>query len=353
MTLSADHADGLDPVFNEEALVLSEDDPGHDRTPDLSSYDRIVVFFSGGKDSVSCVLHLLDLGVPASRIELHHHLVDGAPGEPGLMDWPVTLAYCEAFALHIGASFQTSWREGGMRREMLRADERTSPVVFYKNGKRFQIGGTHGPLGTRRKFPQQSASLAVRWCSASLKIDVSVSYLRNEPGFRNARTLVVTGERAQESSARARYKTFEPHRADSRRGKAGRHIDHWRAVHGWSEKKVWATIERFSLLAHPAYYLSYGRVSCLSCVFASKDQWATNRMIARAQFDAVAAYEAAFGVTIHRNLDVAAQADLGTPYAAAQGYWVEVAMGTTFDLPMRVENWTLPAGAFGESCGPT
>lgn len=321
--------------------------------PDLLSYDRIVVFFSGGKDSVSCVLHLLELGVPASKIELHHHLVDGSPDEQILMDWPVTLAYCEAFAKHIGAPLQTSWREGGMRREMLRRDDRTSPVVFYKNGERFQIGGTHGPLGTRRKFPQQSASLAVRWCSAALKIDVGVSYLRNEASFRNSRTLVVTGERAEESSARARYKTFEPHRADARHGKSRRHIDHWRAVHGWSEHRVWATIKRFSVLAHPAYFLGYGRTSCLNCIFSSKNQWATNRLIARAQFDDVAAYETAFGVTIHRKLDVAAQADLGTPYAAATGFWVDVAMSTTFDLPMHVEVWTLPAGAFGESCGPT
>jgi len=40
-------------------------------------YDKILVAFSGGKDSIACVLHLLDLGIPRSSIELHHHLVDG------------------------------------------------------------------------------------------------------------------------------------------------------------------------------------------------------------------------------------------------------------------------------------
>lgn len=240
-----------------------------------------------------------------------------------------------------------------MRREMLREEQRTSPVVFYKNGERLQFGGTHGPLGTRRKFPQQSASLSVRWCSAALKVDVGVSYLRNEASFKHTRTLVVTGERAQESSARAKYMTFEPHRADARNGKHGRHIDHWRAVHGWSEERVWATIRRERIVPHAAYFLGYGRVSCLGCVFSSTNQWATNRKIARRQFDEIAAYESSFGVTIHRKLDVTERADLGTPYPAATGYWVDVAMSSTFDLPMRVENWTLPAGAFGESCGPT
>ena len=41
--------------------------------PDLAAYDRILLAFSGGKDSLACLLHLLEAGVPASRIELHHH----------------------------------------------------------------------------------------------------------------------------------------------------------------------------------------------------------------------------------------------------------------------------------------
>jgi len=34
-----------------------------------NDYDKIIVFFSGGKDSTACVLHLLDLGVPKEDIE--------------------------------------------------------------------------------------------------------------------------------------------------------------------------------------------------------------------------------------------------------------------------------------------
>ena len=80
---------------------------------DPLSYDRYVVFFSGGKDSLACVLHLLEIGVPAGNIVLHHHLVDGAEGSK-LMDWPVTEAYCKAVADHLGMSFETSWRAGGL-----------------------------------------------------------------------------------------------------------------------------------------------------------------------------------------------------------------------------------------------
>ncbi len=47
-------------------------------SPDLASYDRIVVAMSGGKDSVASLLTLLDAGVSPSRIECYHHDVDGA-----------------------------------------------------------------------------------------------------------------------------------------------------------------------------------------------------------------------------------------------------------------------------------
>ena len=92
-----------------ESAATAEDDLAYindEGTPDLASYDRFVCFFSTGKDSLAMVLHLLELGVPASKIELHHHNVDGDPaaGE-GLMDWPVTLAYGEAIARHLGMEF--------------------------------------------------------------------------------------------------------------------------------------------------------------------------------------------------------------------------------------------------------
>ncbi|ABW32612.1 conserved hypothetical protein (plasmid) [Acaryochloris marina MBIC11017] len=39
--------------------------PGASTLPDLSTYDHILVAFSGGKDSICCLLRLLELGVPA------------------------------------------------------------------------------------------------------------------------------------------------------------------------------------------------------------------------------------------------------------------------------------------------
>ena len=43
----------------------------------VRGYDVIVVAFSACKDSLACLLTLLEAGVPPARIELRHHDVDG------------------------------------------------------------------------------------------------------------------------------------------------------------------------------------------------------------------------------------------------------------------------------------
>lgn len=326
--------------------------PAADFVPDLASYSRIIIAFSGGKDSLALLLHLLDLGVEPRRIECHHHLVDGREGST-LMDWPVTEAYCIAVCKALGVKLTFSWREGGFEREIGRNGTPTAPVWIPTSDGGFMRVGGKGPAGVRRKFPQVTASLAQRFCSASLKIDVMDRWVCNDPSFIGVRTLVLTGERAEESAARAKYNTFERHRADTRESKkVPRHIDVWRAVHGWTEEKVWALIAKWRVVAHPAYHLgSWSRCSCRCCIFGSKNQWATVRVVARDQFQQIAQYEQEFGVTIHRKMSVVEQADAGTPYEV-DPKWVEIGNSHTFDHPVFLAEWVLPAGAYGESCGP-
>lgn len=318
---------------------------------DPRCYQRCIVAFSGGKDSMALLLHLLEMGVPRERIELHHHLVDGREGST-LMDWPVTEGYCEAIARAFGVSLTYSWREGGIEKEMNRDGDATAAVFIPDGNGHRKIGG-EGPPGTRLKFPQVSADLSVRWCSGVSKIDCFARYLNNHPKFTEGRTLVLTGERAEESSARSKYRVFEPHKCDLRNGrKVKRHIDVWRAVHGWSEQKVWDIMKRWKVCAHPSYWLMWSRMSCRQCVFSGKNEWATIRQIAPVEFHRIASYERQFQVTIHRKLSVVEQADQGVPFPV-DPYWVEVANSRTFNHPVFMDTWVLPPGAFRHGCGPT
>jgi 3'-phosphoadenosine 5'-phosphosulfate sulfotransferase (PAPS reductase)/FAD synthetase len=331
--------------------------------PDLSSYDRFVVAFSGGKDSLALLLHLIEQGVPREKIELHHHDVDGHGRN--FMDWPITASYCRAIAQHFGVPIYFSWKEGGFEREMLRADCPTAPIKFETPEGTIVTCGGRGPNGTRRLFPQTSANLSVRWCSAYLKIDVLAVVIRNSPRFEFTRTLVLTGERAQESSARAKYATFEPHRTDLRPNcsddrlpsvkPARRWVDTWRPVHAWDEREVWAIIERHGIIPHPAYVLGWSRLSCRQCIFGSANQWATIRYLYPEAFEAVAVREEESGKTIQRTMSIRQQADRGQVYEAAKRFpgLAALANGTVWPGPVTTNIWNLPAGAFGEAGGPT
>lgn len=356
--MAAPQCVSADEALQEEGIDLSvlaaraDEDRSALTGPQLDTYDRAVVAFSGGKDSLALVLHLIEVGFPRDRIELHHHLVDGREGST-LMDWPVTEAYCKAIAEHLGVPLTFSWRKHGFEGEMLRENAATQPMVVPAPGGGVQEIGGRGPLGTRRRFPQQSADLSVRWCSSQLKIAPMDAYLRNHPRFLGSRTLVLTGERAEESWSRRNYARFEPHRSDTRSSlKVPRHIDVWRAVHGWSEARVWEIIQRWRIQPHPAYLLGVGRVSCRGCIFISRNQWASVRAIAPQQFRQIEDYEREFKVTIHRSKTVRELADGGHAYLM-DPYWVEQANSRRWYSPIIVDDWRLPPGAYGEAAGPT
>lgn len=317
----------------------------------LSDYDKFIVFFSGGKDSIACALHLLDLGIPARNIELHHHLIDGREGSD-LMDWPITESYCQAFADAFGFEMVYSWKQGGFEREMLRENQPTAPTMVPTPSGMQAFGGERG-CGTRLKFPQVSADLQTRWCSSYCKIMVGQTYINNNPKFLTGKTLVITGERAQESTSRAKYKAFEPHRSDNRNGvRVKRWVDQWRPVHQWTEQQVWEIIERYKVQPHPAYVLGWGRTSCLTCIFGSDNQWASANQVAPQRIIRIAKYEEKFDLTIHRTKPVMERVARGTPYQMKEED-VALAMSTHYDRPIITDHWTLPAGAYGESCGPT
>jgi 3'-phosphoadenosine 5'-phosphosulfate sulfotransferase (PAPS reductase)/FAD synthetase len=229
------------------------------------------------------------------------------------MDWPCSRSYVDRVGEAFGIPVLHSWREGGFEREVCRNSEKTAAVPWQTiNGPVCTAGGDHGGETVRRKFPQTSVNLNVRWCSAYQKIDVFARGLTNEERFQNKRILVITGERAEEIASRANYHEFEPHRTDLHNGvKFQRHVDYLRPIHKWPESKVWVIIERHRVNPHPAYWSHYSRCSCRGCIFNGPDESATLRTHMPDAFYPIAAYENESAVTIHRTLTVNKQADRG------------------------------------------
>jgi 3'-phosphoadenosine 5'-phosphosulfate sulfotransferase (PAPS reductase)/FAD synthetase len=318
---------------------------------DLFSYKYYVVAFSGGKDSLACILHLLEQGIDPSKIELWHHDVDG--GSMNFMDWAITKSYCQAVADALKLKIYFSWKRDGFFGEMLRHESRTLPIEFESPNGLIISGGLRGKISTRMKFPMVTSNMRMRWCSSYLKIMVGEASFINQDRFRFNRTLFITGERAEESYNRAKYLAFEPYRADNRNSpNLHRLIDVWRPVHKFKREDVWKLIQKWRINPHPCYHLGWGRCSCAGCIFSSKNQWATLRQIAPVNFQKISLCEQNLQ-TIHPNISITQLADAGKPFDNLEPKMVKLINSTKWNLPIVLDSWESPSGVYGDNNGPT
>lgn len=311
-----------------------------------------LVAYSGGKDSTAQVLHLLEEDISKNRIILHHHDVDGHTNNE--WDWPCTPSYCKAFAQALDLPLLFSYREGGISREIDRADEGLQDVLYQREpGGEFHRLASREGSSTRKKFPAVAADLRTRWCSAVVKIDVLSRVIANHPDYSHGTFAICTGERRQESAGRAKYKTIEPYRATSKQRKAWQ----WRPILEWTEEEVWDIMKRWKIQPHPAYELGWGRCSCATCIFSSPSTWASLYELDPDRVEKFFAKEKELGHTLYhgkgRPIPLEEWIARGRSFidAVRKERWASEALGE-FVSPIFVDEWILPQGAFShESSG--
>ena len=101
--------------------------------------------------------------------------------------------------------------------------------------------------------------------------------------------------------------------------------------------------------------MGWSRCSCLFCIFGNKNQFASASAISPERIQEIAQLEQQFGCTIKRKCDIMSFIRTGTPYHHITEAWKTIATCRLYILPVILpddEQWELPAGAFGEQCGP-
>lgn len=328
----------------------------------LEDYDRIIVLFSGGKDSLAALIKLYELGVPKDKISIWHHDVDGRNADRK-MDWPCTQSYVRSIAEAEGLHLQISWREHGFWGEVYRVGS-SNPIRFSEDGKEYRcaltekqarsdelraklrdgLGNTEllelMSYGYRMKFPAKNADLMSRWCSSILKITVAEAVLRNLAELQGLGTIGKFPAKGSVYQGRWCSATVKARVADGvlreigepdgpeytkillvsgeRRGesasrarynemevhrtnaikKARRVVHQWRAVIDHSEKDIWTAIRRHNFRPHPCYEAGWNRCSCMLCIFSQPHHWAGIRELFPKEYEAVRRDEEYLGFTL-------------------------------------------------------
>jgi len=320
----------------------------------LNAYDKVIVHVSAGKDSVASLLLLKDLEVDFSKLEIWHQAVDGygEDHEP-FWDWPCTESYLEALGEILQVPVYYQWKRGGLKAELLRKDSLTGDVLYAEDGRVVSLPTMKGKRSTRWKFPAQSGDLRIRWCS-TFKVDAAKRALNNNPRLvgtldRPMKILWITGERREEGGNRCNYLEAEVHASSGRK----RLVHHWRPVIDWTQAQIFELFRKHRIMPHPAYYLGFGRVSCMGCIFSTSHQWAALQYIDRSRVEQFAAMEQYIGHTIDVKMTVLQKAAAGTlekvlPLTDPMLHnWIRLALSTSLTAnDLRMDNFVMPAGAF-------
>jgi 3'-phosphoadenosine 5'-phosphosulfate sulfotransferase (PAPS reductase)/FAD synthetase len=252
-------------------------------TPDLASYDFIVVSSSAGKDSQAMLDLVVELATGAGVLDrvvvVHCDL--------GRVEWKGTRELAERQAERYGVRFIAVHRRQGDLLDHIEkmgwfprpstryctSDHKRAPIfrTFTALAAEARSGDLLEQVEARRMWP----SPRQRYCTSDQKrAPVHKLYTALATGARagearQVRILSCQGMRAEESPARAKKSPFQK---DERASNGRRLVENWLPIHDWKVGDVWARIKasRAADLVHPAYALGMPRLSCVFCIFAPK-----------------------------------------------------------------------------------
>lgn len=225
----------------------------------LEDYDQIHCNFSGGKDSIALVLLLLfGYKVPRHKLSLVHMRVDGPIENPAFFDWEETDQYLDYCSEKLGIELVTLAADMGLKER----------------------------IEKRGMWP----SSGMQYCTSFQKRDVYSKWARSlGPG----KFLCVSGERAEESSKRAKKPVFQVYKHANAPTKK-RFVDWFRPVHHLKINEVWELMRLAEIEPHPCYqYVS--RCSCKFCIYLSPSEMSKVAEISPLHFDQLVQMEQLMG----------------------------------------------------------
>ncbi len=206
---------------------------------ELRAFDKIIINSSAGKDSLAMLHYVVTLAdeqnFPRENMIVVH-------ADLGKAEWKGTKELAEEQANLYGLEFRVVSRDQDLLDQIRQRGMWPSSKARYctSDHKRDQIG----------------------------KIFTAVAKETNKEG--PVKILNCMGLRAQESSARAKKEMIEDNNRATGKGKV-KIVVNWHPILDWSEAKVWDVIKSNGLPYHQAYDYGMPRLSCVFCVFASKD----------------------------------------------------------------------------------
>jgi 3'-phosphoadenosine 5'-phosphosulfate sulfotransferase (PAPS reductase)/FAD synthetase len=207
-----------------------------DTTPDLTSYDIILINTSAGKDSQAMLEYVVDLAMQA-----------------GVQDRLVAV-HCDLGRVEWGGTKELAQEQ---------CDAYGVPMHVVSRPQ----GDLLTQIEARGMFPSSTA----RYCTSDQKtgqVAKLLTKLTAEHAHlgRQVRILNCLGIRAEESSARAKKESFGVEKSSN--GK--RMVHRWFPIFHWTADQVWASIHASGVPYHPAYDAGMDRLSCVFCVLSTE-----------------------------------------------------------------------------------